>query len=457
MKNLIKIAIPIISISQATQAQVMRHLVDNDRLGRRDSIANWTLHFQFTSILQGHPAFHAAYAGENSLGNKPDKGALSLTATLFFGRKLWKGAAVYFNPEMAGGEGMSAALGVAGFPNGETFRIGDPAPALYIARVYFQQHIALKNSSPDFQGTDLNQLAGKIPSSRITISIGKISIADFFDNNSYSHNPRTQFLNWALMSNGAWDYPANTRGYSPGIVAELIKPRWELRVAAALVPRRANGPLMDWNFKKANAETIEFQRKWKIKQQGGVLRALAFCTFSKAPYYLEAMKAMLHGDSSFIPVVRGVEERNFYGGLKYGFGISAEQKIADGIGIFSRIGWNDGHAATWAFTEIDHSISAGISIFGQPWKRPADHIGIAGVMNGISTDHRNYLKAGGYGFMIGDGTLRYGLEEIFEAFYETQLAPTIWITLDYQFIVNPAYNKDRGPVHVLGARMHVEL
>jgi high affinity Mn2+ porin len=421
-----------------------------------DSLEKWSYHFQMTSIMQGHEKFHSPYAGTNSLQDSSER-ALSLTTTLFLGRRLWKGAAIFLNPEVAGGKGMSYALGLAGAANGETFRIGSPAPAFYIARAFFQQHISL-NKNEEYQDADKNQLGDKIPASRITISAGKFSIADYFDDNGYSHDPRTEFMNWSLMSNGAWDYPANTRGYTWGIVAELIKPGYSIRVSDVLVPQIANAPTLDVDLTKTHGFTGELEKVIHIKKHRGSIKFLVFHNLSRAPSYNLAVNNMTIGDSSLNGVIQGKKLGTTFGGLKYGFGLNLAQELTDDIGVFARASWNDGKTATWAFTEIDESASAGISLKAIKIKRPNDVFGVAFVVNGISNDHIKYLNAGGYGFIIGDGKLpHYGYEQILEAFYKIQLAKTLWITADYQFVTNPAYNKDRGSVHVFAIRGHVEF
>ncbi|MBX9779783.1 MAG: carbohydrate porin [Chitinophagaceae bacterium] len=419
--------------------------------------SKWTNHFQLTVIGQKHSGFKAPYSGTNSLADTVEPTATSLTSTLFLGRKLWKGAAFYFNPEVSGGNGLSFATGVAGALNGETYRIGEVRPRAFVARAYLEQHIPLKNTKYEFVEDDVNQVAGYIPVNRITISAGKFSIADFFDNNNYCKDPRTQFFNWSLWANGAWDYPANTRGYTYGIVAELIKTVWSLRFSSVAVPRIANYHLMEYRFDGAHSETLEFEHKFSINRRPGTVRLIISRTHSQSPSYADGMKAIATGDKFLLDVIQGLEEHKQYGGHKYAFGINLEQQLTSDIGIFSRIGWNDGKYATWAFTEIDRTINFGVTTKGTKWKRADDYFGIAGVLNGISNDHHDFLKAGGYGFIIGDGSLTYGNEGIIETFYNARFNKFLWITLDYQFVINPAYNKDRGPVHVFGIRSHVEF
>jgi len=421
-----------------------------------DSIKKWSYHFQLTAINQTHPSFYAKYSGENSLSNEAESKRLSLTTTLFLGHKLWKNGALYLNPEIAGGSGISSAKGIAGFTNGETFRIGSTAPALYIARLFFRQHIPLKNTGYKIVVSNVNQVEEKIPTSRITITAGKISLSDFFDNNSYSHDPRSQFMNWSLMSNAAWDYPADTRGYTQGLVAELIKPSFAIRFSSVLVPRKANGLKLDYKVTKAHSETIEFEKTFKTKRST-VIRLLAFHSISQAPTYNNTLAEVKMGDSASVGVYTGQIEWKKWGGVKYGFGINAEKEISNTIGAFFKASWNDGKTATWAFTEIDRSISAGINIKGNNWKRANDNIGIAQVINGISKDHQDFLNAGLYGFIIGDGKLNYGAEAITEIYYKAQIASSFFVSADYQFVNNPAYNKDRGPVHVFAIRGHIEF
>jgi len=417
----------------------------------------WSVHFQLTVINQKHTAFKSAYQGMNSLADTVEPGATSITTTIFAGRKLWKRAAVYFDPELSGGRGLSDALGVAGALNGETYRIGDPSPVVTVARAYLQQTIPLGHDDSIQVRDDANQVAGNVPSSRITVTAGKFSMSDFYDRNSYSHDPRSQFLNWSLMSNGAWDYPANTKGYTMGLVVELTRPEWALRLSSVAVPRIANHSEMEYVFGKAHAETAEFEQQLHIGRRSGILRLLLSHTASRAPSYKEGMTALTDHDTTLLQVISGNALATSYGGHKTGIGLNLEQPLSATTGLFARAGWNDGKDATWAFTEIDQTIQGGLSINGTRWKRPQDNAGMAAVINGISAGHRAFLKAGGYGFIIGDGRLDYGYEEVLEAYYNARLFDKAWATVDYQFVNHPAYNKDRGPVHVFAIRGHIEF
>ncbi|MHA4810574.1 carbohydrate porin [Flavitalea flava] len=411
----------------------------------------WNYHFQFTGILQGHPGFKAPYSGQNSLQTDKER-AYSVTSTLYLGRKLWQGAALYFNPEMAGGSGISSTLGIAAFPNGETFRIGNPAPTVYVARIFLRQYISLDKEHYEILNDDANQVKEKVSTSRITLTAGKFSIGDFFDNNNVSHDPRSDFMNWSFMNNGSNDYAANTRGYTYGFTAEYVKPGWTVRLGTALEPTYANGPELDWHYSKTSSENLEFEKRVSIHGHKGTIRILGFYNVNKAPNYKEAVAAKENGTDTTLDVLIGKK----YGSKKYGFGINADQELSAAVSAFFRLGWNDGHTATWAFAEIDNTLSGGIRINGKSWKRTADNIGLALLSNGISPGHRNLLNHGGYGFMIGDGRLpHYGREDIAEVFYQCKLYANFWTTLDYQFVEHPAYNKDRGPAHVFAVRAHI--
>ena len=411
-------------------------------------LKKFNFHFQQTVITQTKLKFNAPYSGDNSLINKHET-ASSLTTTLYAGARLWKGAEMYFNPEMSGGAGLSKTLGVAGFPNGETFRVGSAEPAIYIARAYLT-HTFGWGSQADTVSDEANQLAGIHSKKYFSITAGKFGLADFFDNNSFSHDPRSQFMNWSLMSNGAWDYPANTRGYVFGFVFELGQPLWTLRLASTMVTNTANGAVWDAKINKAHAFTLEYEKRFIVKGNAGTLRVLAFNNTAKMGSYKAAVATNT--------VSPDIESTRAYGRNKYGYGVNLEQNINKRLGVFAKASYNDGKTETWAFTEIDHSISFGGVLNGDSWKQKDASLGMAMVFNGISTPHKTYLSQGGYGFLIGDGKLNYGTEFITEIFYKSNIyQKKFWLTPDYQFIVNPAYNRDRGPVHVFSIRAHAEF
>jgi high affinity Mn2+ porin len=408
----------------------------------------FSFHFQQTIITQSKPAFSAKYSGDNSLSTASETQS-SITSTLFGAARLWKGAEAYFNPEISGGAGLSRTLGIAGFPNGETFRVGSASPAIYIGRLYLTQNFEWGKDMDTIQAGP-NLLPGLKSKRYFSISVGKFGMADFFDGNEFSHDPRSQFMNWSLMDNGAWDYPANTRGYVIGSNFELGQPDWTLRFAFTMSTTEANGAVWDQQIGKANTQTLEFEKRYTLNGQKGTVRILGFRNNGKMGDYNQAI--------ALSPTAPNVDTTQAYGRHKYGFGISADQYLSNDFGVFAKLSYNDGHTETWYFTEIDRSVSFGAQLKGTSWKRKDDEIGLAFVGNGLSAPHRNYLAAGGYGFLIGDGKLNYAPEMLAEVYYKVNAYQNkFFLTPDYQFILHPAYNTDRGPVHVFSIRAHVEF
>ncbi|MDB5128198.1 carbohydrate porin [Mucilaginibacter sp.] len=416
----------------------------------QDSLKNqrFNVHFQQTVITQYKPGFSAPYTGNNSLLTGEET-QTSLTTTLFGGARLWKGMEAYFNPEMSGGSGLSKTLGIAGFPNGETFRVGGAEPKIYIARLYFTQNFEWGNDK-EYIEDDVNQLAGWKSKRYLKVTVGKFGMADFFDGNEFSHDARSQFMNWSLMDNAAWDYPANTRGYVFGAVAELGQPDWALRFGVTMTTTSANGAIWDERISHANTQSLEYEKRYTLSGHKGTVRLLAFRNNGKMGVYRDAINQN--------PAAPDVDATQAYGRHKYGFGISADQYLTNDFGVFAKASYNDGKTETWAFTEIDRSLSLGAVLKGTSWSRKDDELGLAFVGNGISKDHKDYLAAGGYGFIIGDGQLNYSPELIAEVYYKLNAYQhKLWLSPDYQFIANPAYNRDRGPVNVFSLRAHVEF
>jgi len=412
-----------------------------------DSQDVWSIHFQQTVVTQWHPPFAAPYSGTNSLVSRSEV-KTSLTSTLFLGVRLGRGSELYVDPEMSGGQGFSNTTGIAGFPNGEIYRVANPTPKVYLARLYLKQTFGL--GGPDEAcGGGPNQVAGTIPARRLTFVVGRFSLTDFLNDNAYSHDPRTQFLNWALVSAGAWDYAADTRGYTWGILTEYAGPLGAARLAAVLEPTKANGMELDTHITKAYSLNLEVERRYALGTHQGAVRLLVFRNVARMGSYIEAIEDPVYQTN--------VALTDRYSRTKYGFVIDGEQALSDAGGLFARLSWNDGHTETWAYTEIDRSLSFGGQFDGRGWGRRQDRCGAALVVNGLSKVHADYLADGGYGFIIGDGRLHYGPETIFESFYGLPVIRGIWIAADYQFVVNPAYNRDRGPVNVFGVRVHAEI
>ena len=423
---------------------------------KKDTGSGWSFHFQLTAIDQYHGYFSAPYSGHNSLQDTTEQD-MSVTSTLFIGRRLWRYAAVYFDPEISGGRGFSGTTGIAGFPNGEIYRVGNPTPAAYVARAYFQQSFALPGSHDPLTREDVNQVNQFLPDKRITLSIGKFSLGDFYDNNPYSHDPRSQFMNWVLMDNGAWDYPANTRGYTYAFVAQVITPKWFLTLSDALEPLVANGPDMDWNVGKTFGLTLETGYNYKVKSgRDGGFSVLFYLNQNRAGNYEDAVANYVKTADANALLIDSLSA--YDGNKKYGIGINWNHPIGKCLGVFIRAGWNDGHTSTWAFTEVDQTFTPGLNIDGAIWKRKKDNFGIAYIINGLSNQHIDFENAGGYQFIIGDGKLpHYESEMILETYYKANLFEHLDVSIDYQHVQNPGYNMDRGPVDIGSVRVHVEF
>jgi high affinity Mn2+ porin len=377
--------------------------------------------------------------------------ATSLTSTVFLDFRLWESGSSFgelvFNPEIAGGRGFSGVNGIAGFSNGEITRVGAVEPTPYIARLYYRQTIGLGGEQEKIEDV-VNQIQGKRDVDRITVTLGKLTFTDLVDDNKYSHDPRTQFLNWALMYNGAWDYPANVRGYSYGFGIDFNHRDWALRYGVMAEPAVANGGPIDPHFLEANGHLLEWEGRYEYDDHPGRIRLMSYLNHAHMGDYREALLAM--------PTNPDVTQTRSYR-FKYGFGLNWEQELTKDLGLFGRLGWNDGRTESWAFTPIDRTASLGMLLNGRLWRRPKDQVGIAGALNGLSQDHRNYLAAGGLDFSIGDGRLNYELEEILEVFYDLELIKGVSIAADFQEINHPAYNRDRGPVSVGSLRVHLEF
>jgi len=404
----------------------------------------FSIHGQTTVITQDKPSFHAKYSGTKSLSSKKET-ETSITATLFLGARLWNGAGFFLSPEIAAGSGLSGSLGVAASTNGETYRVSDPAPSFEMGRIYFNQIIPLSKQRI-YQADDVDQLNGKIPTKYIALTIGKISLTDIFDANKYSHDPRTQFMSWGLMNNGAWDFAANTKGYTPSFVAEWVTPQNALRYGFSLLPKEANEMAMNWNIGKAGANYLEYTHNYSLSGEKGSIRLLSYLNRANMGSYRESLELN--------PTSPDITKTEKSGRIKYGFGVNAEQDLNDFMGMFFRASWDDGHTETWAYTEIDQTASMGLVANGSRWNRKNDNVGLATVVSGLSNPHRNYLKAGGLGFELGDDNLNYGLENVTELYYSFALKDNLFISGAYQFIVNPGYNRDRGPVNVFSIRVH---
>jgi len=406
----------------------------------------WNIHVQNTDIIQGDLSVPAKYSGPNSLSTQGETNE-TVSLDISFGLRLWRNAEVHLDGLMWQGFGLSHTLGAAGFPNGEAFRVGVNTPNLNISRAFIRQVIGFGGPKEDV-ADDALHLAGRQDVSRLTLTLGKMSAKDIFDNNAYANDPRTQFMNWSLMANGAWDYPGDALGFITGFVTELNQPTWALRYGFFQVPRVSNGVAIDGHFLDAWSMVTEFEHRHIIREHPGVIRVLSSLERANMGGYGEA-------STSTVRPADITATRKFR--YKYGFGLNIEQEITKDIGFFSRLGWSDGKTEAWVFTDVDRTASLGFHIKGHAWHRPADVVGIAGVWNGISSVHRQFLAAGGTGILVGDGTLTYAGEKILESYYDIAVRKGVHLAFDYQFIGNPAFNSDRGPVSVFSGRLHWEF
>lgn len=406
----------------------------------------WNVHGQATAILDGHPGFPAKYSGPNSLRSTGEV-QQTLSADLFAGVRLWRGAEFHVDGLLWQGFGFSQTHGIENFPNGEAFHVGTTAPNVVFARVFVRQTFGLGGEQEEVEDDALH-LAGMRDISRVTLTVGKFSAKDLFDNNSYANDARTQFLSWGLVANQAWDFPADALGYTTGAAVELNEPKWAVRYGFFQVPKVSNGLAQDQNFTAAWGMVTEFERRFSFNDHPGAVRVLAYLNRAHMGSYEETVdNPSLMGDIKLTREYR----------YKFGFGLNAEQELMKGIGAFTRLGWSDGRNEAWMFSDVDHAASLGFSVNGAFWHRTNDTYAVAAVFSGVSPIHREFFAHGGLGILAGDGALTYGVEKVLETYYDFGIWKTLRGTLDYMYVTNPAFNQDRGPVHVFSARLHVEF
>jgi high affinity Mn2+ porin len=406
---------------------------------------DWSLHGQLTYQLQGHSSFESPYEGPNSFQDRKEAHG-SFTSTLYVGRRLWEGAEAYVNVELIAGQGLSHVLGLAAPPNGETYRVDSTQLKANLARLFLRQTFALGGESGTREDEE-NQLGGSRASRRLVVTVGKISGTDVFDDNAYAHEPRTQFNNWSLWANAAWDYPADTRGYTWGIAIELSFDAWAVRLGSFMEPLEANGLEFDHEVSRAHGDVLEVEHRHTLAGRSGAVRILAFGNHARMGVYRDAL--------ALLPTSPDVVSTRAQGRSKYGLGLNLEQEIVSDVGVFLRAGWNDGKTESWAFTEIERTLAFGVSVRGRFWKRPDDVLGVGLALNGINRDHRDYLAAGGLGFMLGDGALRASTENVLDVFYRIAVTSFADLSGELERYWNPGFNLDRGPVTVYGLRVHL--
>ena len=410
---------------------------------------SWQLKAQTTAVVQHKPGFAATYSGTNSLVPNRES-SRTWTATLYAGIRPWEGGEAYFNPEMSLGVPFSELRGLGGFTNGEIARTSGASPTFYRARLFLRQTWGM-GGDQEVIASEPNQLAGKVAANRLVLTLGNVSALDIFDDNKYSHEPRRAFLNWSLMTFGAWDYPADARGYTWGGALEYIAPQWALRAGRFMQPKDSNGLPLNSRIMSSYGDVVEYERGYQIAGQAGRVRLLAFRNQAVMASFDDALaRSSMTGTAPDITQVRNTNS-------KRGAGLSIEQDLPGDVGLFLRASGNDGRTETFAFTEIDRSLSGGVLVKGTQWQRSADELGVALALNGLSASHRAYLARGGLGFFLGDGRLSYRNEQIFETYYSVKVSKQIWFSFDYQYIRNPGYNADRGPASFFGLRLHAEI
>jgi len=413
-----------------------------------DDSTAWWISGQINLIAQAHDAFPAQYTGPHSLLATSEQ-TLSRVLTLYTGLRLGHGWEALVDIESAGGRGLSDAFGLAGFTDLDVVRNPTLGSSPYLARLMVRKVVALSSDQIDVAATPL-ALAPRLPARRLEIRAGKLGIVDFFDVNAVGSDSHLQFTNWTVDNNGAYDYAADTRGYTYGLIVECDTPRWSLRGAEALMPTVANGIVLDWHIARARGENVELELR---PTPASTLRVLGYANHANMGSYTEAIDAFRAGQDP----TPNIEAHRHQGRTKYGVGANAEHTTPIGVRLFARAGWNSGDTESFAYTEVNNSAAIGADMAGAGWHRPVDRTGVAFVSNGLSASHRDYLTLGGLGFLLGDGRLTYGRENIVEGYYTAHLWRGVSASGGVQYIDHPGYNHDRGPVLVEMLRLHMDF
>ncbi len=412
----------------------------------KTSMENWLLNGQSTLIFQAQPGFHSPYAGENSLPSD-DHVRETFSLDIYAGVRLWEGAELYGNMEFYQGFGFHNTRGIAAFPNGEAYKAGSKYGDVIWPHIMLRQTIGFGGEQETIEG-GLLQMAGKVDVNRLTVTVGRFAVFDQFDVNAYAHDSRGQFMNWALLDAGAFDYAADAFGYTQGISVEFNQKRWGFRWGAFIAPKESNGIDLDWNIFRQWQQVAEIEVRYALNEHPGKIRLLGWIERANMGSYSETLA---HPELN----MDVTQTRRFR--LQGGAVLGLEQQLGINLAGFIRIGWRDGRSEVWQFTDIDRSLSAGLSLKGKSWGREKDTVGLAWNLEGLSSSHREYLEAGGIGPLVGDGRLNYGLESVIETTYDAELRKGVHVAMGYQLVSNPGYNKDRGPVSIFSARLHFEF
>lgn len=410
----------------------------------------WAIHGQTTFTEQYHPAFTSPFQGTNSL-NRGSVGDETFDATLYLGYRPWNGAEIWINPEVDQGFGLSNSTGVAGYLSGEAYKVGWPTPYYRMPRTFFRQTIDLGGETEKVD-PDLNQLGGTQTANRVVITVGKYAVVDIFDTNTYAHDPRNDFFNWALVDGGAFDYAADAWGYTYGASVEWYQDWWTIRAGIFDLSIQPNDKYLDNRLFGQFQTMVELEERHTLFNQPGKVKLLFWLTRGELGTYSDALA--LAAATGTVPSTSNVERYR----SKTGWVLNIEQQLTKGLGFFARASITQPDVQEDDFTDISESISAGFSLQGTRWGRPDDTVGLGGVVNQISHQGKLYFGAGGIGGIIGDGQLpEAGPEQIIEAYYRLAIWKFAQITADYQFVNNPAYDRARGPVSVLGLRLHMQF
>ena len=407
---------------------------------------------QANFISQWHPPFHSSYQGPNSLSQNYER-ALSRVLTFYTGARLNASTEVLVDVEEAGGSALSTGLGLAGNTDLDIVRNPLLSKAPYLARAMIHKVFALSKDKIVNQRGWLS-LFDELPRRRLEIRFGKFTMPDFLDLNSVGSDTHFQFMNWTVDNSGAWDYAADTRGYTVGVMADYEDRHWGFRFAEGLMPKVANGIDLVWRPWQVHAENWEYElRHGVIPKKPGIVRVLAFTNYANMGIYRDAVAQFQQGLVS----TPDITHHPWHITRKYGFSLNLEQNLAPNLTLFARSGWDNGKTESFAYTEVDLTLAVGVGVNGAQWHRKYDRFGVAFVSNGIKKDHQKYLALGGLGFLLGDGRLNYGRENIGESYYTAHVWRGIYLAPGVQYIVNPGYNRDRGPVVVPTLRLHVEF
>jgi high affinity Mn2+ porin len=410
----------------------------------------WSLHGQTTFVEQYHPGFRSPFRGPNSL-DPGSRGDETFDATLFLGVRPWEGAEVWANGEIDQGFGLSKTLGIAGFPNGEAYKLGQATPYPKLPRLFFRQTIGLGGKAEQVD-PDINQLGMIRDTDRIEITVGKFAVTDVFDHNAYADDARNNLLNWALVDLATFDYAANAWGYTYGFAAEWYQDWWTFRSGVFDLSKLPNDTELEDTFGRQFQVVTEFEERHQLRDRPGSIRLLAFLSHGRMGLFSDAIAlSELTDTPADISLVRHMHERA-------GYGLNLDQQLTDDLGLYARAGYSDPSREPFEFTDVDTAFSIGLALSGNSWMRPDDVFSGAFVLNGVSRTHVQYFNRGGLGILVGDGKLPdSGSEKIIELYYNLAWMKWVKLTADYQYVDNPAYNRDRGPVSVLGMRLHAEF